>query len=91
MSINEGVLKNVVCSDNGLISFLRDRMKKKETLFDMACKLFQYYSTVRGYHNNKKCWQTIEDQTLDCMHEKNKPFDFFTTKVMAQDSGRTEG
>ena len=91
MFIYVGVLKNVVCFDNSLISFLRDRMKKKATLFDMTYKLFQYHSAVRGYHYNKKCWKTIEDQTLDCKHEKNKPFDFLATKVMEQDSRKTEG
>ena len=66
---NVRVLKNVVCFDNILITFFRDRMRKKETLFGMACKLFKFHLVVRGYQYQKKYWQPIEGKTLDCMHE----------------------
>lgn len=66
-------------------------MSKKATLFDMACKLFEYHSAVRRYYNCKKYWQPIEGQTLYCMQEKNNHFSYFAVKVMAQNSGRTMG
>ena len=63
-------------------------MRKKATLFDMACNLFEYHSAVRGYHYYKKYWQPIDGQTLDFMREKDNPFYFFAKKVMEQNSGR---
>ena len=57
----------------------------------MAFKLFEYCSAVRGYHFYRKSWQPTEGQTLDCLHEKDNPFDFFAIKVMEQDSGKTVG
>ena len=68
---------------------LRDQMRKKATLFDMACSLFEYHSAVRGHHYYKKYWQPIDGQTLDFMREKDNPFYFFAKKVMEQNSGRT--
>lgn len=41
-------IKNGVCFENAFISFFRDRMRKNATFFDMACKIFEYHSTVRG-------------------------------------------
>ena len=78
--INVGVSKSVVCFDNVLTSFFRDRMRKKATLFDMVCKFFEFHSAVRGYHHYKKYWQPIEHQTLDCMHKNNNSFQFFHKK-----------
>ena len=66
-------------------------MSKKATLFDMACKLFEYHSAERRDYNCKKYWQPIEGQTLYCMQEKNNHFSYFAVKVMAQNSGRTMG
>ena len=88
--INVGVLINVVCLKNVVISLFRDQMRKKAALFDMVFKLFEYHSAVRGYHC-KKYWQPTEDQTLDFMHGKDNPFDFFAFEVMEQNSGRTVG
>ena len=65
-------------------------MRKKATLFDMACKLFQYHSVGRGYYYYKKYWQPTEGQTLDCMYKKDNPFNFFAI-VMEQNSVRTVG
>ena len=77
-------LKTVACFHNILISFLRDRMRKTVTPFVMACKLFEYHLAVRGYRYYKKYWQQIESKTLDCMNEKDNPFQFFAVKVMEQ-------
>ena len=89
--INVGVLKNVACFDNVLISFFLNPIRKKVTLFDMACKRFGYYSAVRGFHYCKKYWQPIEGQTLDCMREKDNTFNFFAINIILQNSGRTMG
>ena len=53
--------------------------------------LFEYSSAVRGFHYYRKYWNPKESQTLDCVHEKDNPFDFFAIKVMDQDSGATVG
>lgn len=69
-------IKNGVCFKNALISFFRDRMRKNATFFDMACKIFEYHSTVRGISLLKRIL------TLDCLQEKDNPFKFFAAKVM---------
>ena len=54
-------------------------------------KLFECSSAVRGYHYYWKYWQPRESQSLDCVHEKGNPFDYFAIKVMDQDTGATVG
>ena len=54
-------------------------------------KLFECASAVRGYHYYRKYWQLKESQSLECVYEKHNPFDFFTIKVMEQDTGPTVG
>ena len=49
--------------------------------------LFEYSSAVRGFHYYRKYWNPKELQTLDCVHERDNPFDFFAIKVVDQDSG----
>ena len=44
---------------------------------------------MRGYHYYWKYWKPIESKSLDCVHEKDNPFDFFTIKVMDRDRGVT--
>ena len=51
--------------------------------------LFECSSAVRGFHYYRKYWNPKESQTLDCVHEKDNPFDFFVIKVMDQNSGAT--
>ena len=49
--------------------------------FPKMSKLFEYPSAVRGYYYYRKYWQPKESQTLDCVHEKGNPFDYFAIKV----------
>ena len=53
--------------------------------------LFEQSLAVRSFHYYQKYWTPKESQTLYCVHEKDNPFDFFTIKVMDQDSGATVG
>ena len=53
--------------------------------------LFEYSSAVRGYHYYPNYWTPTESQKLDCVHERDNPFDFFAIKVMNQESGATVG
>ena len=54
-------------------------------------KLFEYASAVKGYHCYRQYWQPEESQILDCVHEKDNPFDIFVIKVMDRNSGATVG
>ena len=53
--------------------------------------LFEYSSAVRGYHYYRRYWQPQPEQSLDCSHEKNNPYDFFAIKVTVPESGETVG
>ena len=54
-------------------------------------KLFKCSSAVRGYHYYQKYWQPTESQSLDCVREKENPFNYFAIKVMDQATGATVG
>ena len=52
-------------------------------------KLFEYSSAVCGYHYYRKYWQPQAHQKLECVHEKDKPYDFFAIKTANITSGMT--
>ena len=54
-------------------------------------KLSEYSSTVRGYHYYRKYWQPQAYQKLECVHEKENPYNFFVIKTADISSGITVG
>ena len=47
----------------------------------MTFKTFQFTAAVRGFHYYKRFWNPEPEETLNCSHELNNPFDFFAIKV----------
>ena len=58
---------------------------------DMAEKIFEFPSVVRGFHYYRKYWQPQLDDELYCQHELDNPFNFFTTKICVKNTGVTVG
>ena len=57
----------------------------------MSEELYEYSSAVRGYHYFRNYWQPTLGEELDCMHEKDNPFDFFAIKVSKSTTRQTVG
>ena len=49
----------------------------------------KYPSGVRGYHYYCNYWQPEAWEELDCMHERDKAFDFLAIKVIKKITGET--
>ena len=56
----------------------------------MSVKLYKYPSAVRGYHYYRNYWQPVVGEELNCMQEKNNPFDLFAI-VIKKTTGKTVG
>ena len=54
-------------------------------------KLFEFVSAVRGFHHYKKYWQPEGNETLDCGHEENNPYDYFSIKTCQRKDGSIVG
>lgn len=57
----------------------------------MGEKIYEYSSAVTGYHFYRSYWQPFVGEELDCMHERDNPFDFFAIKVSKTTTGQTVG
>ena len=58
----------------------------------MFDKMFEFNAAVRGYHYYKRFWQPVADETLQCDHEENNPYDFFAIKLCsARENGSIVG
>ena len=58
--------------------YARNKTNYSDTMFD---KMFEFNAAVRGYHYYQRFWQPVADETLQCGHEDNNPYDFFAIKV----------
>ena len=52
--------------------------------------LMEFPTAVCGFHYYKKYWDPVESECLDCAHEKENPYDYFTIKT-CQRVGKTVG
>ena len=48
-------------------------------------KLMEFSTAVRGFHYYKTYWIPTENECLDCSHEKENPYDYFTIKTCKKD------
>ena len=42
-------------------------------------------AAVKGFHVYKASWSPKEDELLECFHEKDNPYDWFSIKVFKPD------
>ena len=47
----------------------------------MSVKLYKYTSAVRWYHCYRNYWQPVVREELNCMHERDNPFDLFAIAI----------
>ena len=47
----------------------------------MSVKLYKYTSAVRRYHYYRNYWQPVVGEELNCMHERDNPFDLFAIAI----------
>ena len=47
----------------------------------MSVKLYKYPSAVRGYHYYRNYCQPVVGEELDCMHERDNPFNLFVIAI----------
>ena len=56
----------------------------------MSVKLYKYPSAVREYHYYRNYWQPVVGEELDCMHERDNPFNLFAIAIKKK-TGETVG
>ena len=49
-------------------------------------KPFEFLTTVRGYYQTY--WQPTENESLDCAHEKENPYDYFAINTCQKTDGK---
>ena len=49
------------------------------------------YAAVRGFHVYQASWKPENREVLQCMHEKNNPYDMFSIKVCKLNSDEIVG
>ena len=57
---------------------------------EMSVKLYKYPSAVRGYHYYRSYWKPVVGEELDCVHERDNPFDLFAIAIR-KTTGETVG
>ena len=45
-----------------------------------------FSAAVRGFHVYKTCWKPREDELLECVHERENPYDLFSIRVFKPNS-----
>ena len=60
-------------------------------LNNVAVKLFEFQSAVRGYHYYMKYWSPSKSQVLDCMHKADNLYNFFAIKTCEKPTEWTVG
>ena len=50
-----------------------------------------FKSAVLGFHFYRTCWQPQENETLNCFHEANNPFDMFAIQVSQLETNKRVG
>ena len=56
----------------------------------MSVKSYKYPSAARAYHYYRNYWQPVVGEKLDCMHERDNPFDLFAVAIK-KTTGETVG
>ena len=57
----------------------------------MTNKNIIFSAAVRGFHVYQASWKPENGEVLQCMHEKNNPYDMFSMKVCKLNSGKIVG
>ena len=50
-----------------------------------------FIAAVRGYHVYRSCWTPQENVLLNCLHERNNPFDMFAIQVCQLETNKRVG